>query len=80
MSIWLVVLWWYLGVGAVNYIFYVFDGFSILHGGGTLWSRGWLQGLVEMLFFVLFWWVQLLFCIVVGLHNATGWLLGRIMG
>lgn len=78
MSIWLVVLWWYLGVGAINYTAFAARGLSMLfsHNG----NRSAADGLVEAAFYVLLWPVQMLFWALIGIHNGTGWVLEKIMG
>lgn len=69
------ILSWWIGIGVLNYWWFLSQGkASILFSGHKL------EGVVEALFFILAWPLQLLFKIFVGINIATDWVLGKLMG
>ncbi len=70
-------IWIYLLIGVANYAVFALRGCSMLFSAPhrDIWA-----GLAEMLFNVALWPVQVLFWLLVGLHNGTGWVLEKIMG
>lgn len=40
----------------------------------------WLPGVVEIAFYLLLWWVQLAFWMLVRIHAGAEWVLARVMG
>jgi hypothetical protein len=62
----------YLIIGTLNYIRFCSSGGAML----TLPDSA-KEGLVELAFFVLLWPVQLIFFVVVCIHEGLGWLLGK---
>jgi len=76
--IWLLI---FLGIGVGNVAAAWLRGTLMLRSPGRHRAGSeLLTGLVEVAFFLLFWWVQLAFWMVVRIHAGTGWVLARLMG
>lgn len=67
----------FLGVGVVNVVVAGVQGVLILTTEGR---NEPLTGLVEAIFYILLWPLQVLFWAFVQIHNLTGWVLEQITG